>query len=126
MQAPAEPSANQGWPERGAVSKVRAPRRLLRPTASPGRCRPNEKLLLRPPDRALLPCPPIIEMSHHPKNGEVGRDDSAAERLNAAAEILEMASANRALLAELSVEERKRLLKAAGDIYCPDLNQRRR
>jgi NAD(P)-dependent dehydrogenase (short-subunit alcohol dehydrogenase family) len=48
------------------------------------------------------------------------------EQLKAAAEILEKAAANRALLAKLSVEERTRLLKAAGDIYCPDVKQRRR
>ncbi len=47
-------------------------------------------------------------------------------QLKAAAGILEQAAANRALLAELSVEERTRLLKAAGDIYCPDVAQRRR
>ena len=47
-------------------------------------------------------------MSHHPTNGEARQEGSAAERLKAAAEILEMASANRAMLAELSVEERKR------------------
>jgi len=47
-------------------------------------------------------------------------------QLKAAAEILEQAAANRALLAELSVAERTRLLKAAGDIYCPDVAQRRR
>jgi NAD(P)-dependent dehydrogenase (short-subunit alcohol dehydrogenase family) len=65
-------------------------------------------------------------MSHRPTNGEAGYDSSAVERLKAAAEILEMASANQALLAELSVEERRRLLKAAGDIYCPDVSARRR
>jgi NAD(P)-dependent dehydrogenase (short-subunit alcohol dehydrogenase family) len=48
------------------------------------------------------------------------------EQLQAAAEILEKAAANRALLAELSVEERTRLLTAAGKIYCPDVAQRRR
>jgi NAD(P)-dependent dehydrogenase (short-subunit alcohol dehydrogenase family) len=48
------------------------------------------------------------------------------EQLQAAAEILEKAVANRALLAELSVEERTRLLTAAGKIYCPDVVQRRR
>ena len=53
---------------------------------------------------------------HHP--------DLVAQ-LKAAAEILEKASANRALLSTLSQEERTRLLKAAGDIYCPDLTQRR-
>ena len=47
-------------------------------------------------------------------------------RLKAAAEILEQAAANRALLAQLTVEDRTRLLKAAGDIYCPDVAQRRR
>ena len=47
-------------------------------------------------------------------------------QLKAAAEILEQAAANRALLAKLTVEERTRLLKAAGDIYCPDVAQRRR
>ncbi|MEI8289245.1 MAG: SDR family oxidoreductase [Verrucomicrobiota bacterium] len=47
-------------------------------------------------------------------------------QLKAAAAILEQAAANRALLAELTVEERTRLLKAAGDIYCPDVAQRRR
>ncbi len=54
-------------------------------------------------------------------------DHSAlTKQLQAAAEILEKASANRALLAELSVEERTRLLTAAGKIYCPDVAQRRR
>jgi NAD(P)-dependent dehydrogenase (short-subunit alcohol dehydrogenase family) len=50
----------------------------------------------------------------------------SVEQLKAAAAILEQAAANRALLAKLSVEERTRLLKAAGDIYCPDVAQRRR
>ena len=54
---------------------------------------------------------------HHP--------DLVAQ-LKAASEILEKASANRALLSTLSQEERTRLLKAAGDIYCPDLTQRRK
>ena len=51
---------------------------------------------------------------------------AAIAQLKAAAEILEQASANRALLGALSEEERTRLLKAAGDIYCPDLTQRRK
>jgi NAD(P)-dependent dehydrogenase (short-subunit alcohol dehydrogenase family) len=50
----------------------------------------------------------------------------AIAQLKAAAAILEQASANRALLGALSEEERTRLLKAAGDIYCPDLTQRRK
>ena len=51
---------------------------------------------------------------------------SIAEQLKAAAALLEKAAANRALLAELSEEERTRLLTAAGNIYCPDLKERRR
>ena len=50
----------------------------------------------------------------------------ALAQLKAAADILEQASANRALLGALSQEERTRLLRAAGDIYCPDLTQRRK
>jgi NAD(P)-dependent dehydrogenase (short-subunit alcohol dehydrogenase family) len=53
-------------------------------------------------------------------------NSDAIAQLKAAAEILEQASANRALLGALSQEERTRLLKAAGDIYCPDLTQRRK
>jgi NAD(P)-dependent dehydrogenase (short-subunit alcohol dehydrogenase family) len=49
-----------------------------------------------------------------------------AAQLRAAAEVLERAAANRAVLAELSQEERTRLLKAAGDVYCPDVRARRR
>jgi len=58
-----------------------------------------------------------------PHSGE-GLD--AARQLRAAAEILERAAANRALLGQLSEAERTRLLKAAGEIYTPDLHQRRR
>ncbi len=54
------------------------------------------------------------------------KPESLATRLKAAAEILEMAVKDRALLAELSVADRTRLLTAAGDIYCPDLKERRR
>ena len=51
--------------------------------------------------------------------------DVAAE-LRAAAELLEKVAANRGLLAALPVAERTRLLKAAGDIYAPDVRERRR
>jgi NAD(P)-dependent dehydrogenase (short-subunit alcohol dehydrogenase family) len=50
----------------------------------------------------------------------------SAAQLKAAAEILEKAVGNRALLGELSEAERTRLLTAAGAIYCPDVNERRR
>jgi NAD(P)-dependent dehydrogenase (short-subunit alcohol dehydrogenase family) len=52
--------------------------------------------------------------------------NTLSAQLKAAAALLEKAAANRALLAALSVEDRTRLLKAAGDIYCPDVAQRRR
>ncbi len=51
---------------------------------------------------------------------------SLPERLRAAVELLEQVARNRALLAGLSVAERTRLLQAAGDIYSPDVSERRR
>jgi NAD(P)-dependent dehydrogenase (short-subunit alcohol dehydrogenase family) len=63
---------------------------------------------------------------HHHNNGGAGKNDPSAAQLKAAAEILEKVVGNRALLAELSEEERTRLLTAAGAIYCPDVNERRR
>jgi NAD(P)-dependent dehydrogenase (short-subunit alcohol dehydrogenase family) len=46
-------------------------------------------------------------------------------QLKAATELLEQAAANRALLAGLSDAEHTRLMKAAGDLYCPDVSRRR-
>ncbi len=63
---------------------------------------------------------------HPHDDGTAKKTDSLSAQLKAAAELLEKAAANRALLAQLSVEDRTRLLKAAGDIYCPDVAQRRR
>ena len=66
-------------------------------------------------------------MSVQPKSHTEAKSAAVlAERLKAAAEILEKAAANRALLAGLSEKERMRLLKAAGEIYCPDVTARRR
>jgi NAD(P)-dependent dehydrogenase (short-subunit alcohol dehydrogenase family) len=66
-------------------------------------------------------------MSVQPKNHNETKSAAAlAERLKAAAELLETIAGNRALLAGVSEEERMRLLKAAGEIYCPDVNARRR
>ena len=48
------------------------------------------------------------------------------EQLRAAAELLEKVAGNRTVLMELSAEERTRLVKAAGDVYCPDTRERRR
>ena len=57
---------------------------------------------------------------NHDHNGEL------TAQLKAAAALLEKVAGNRALLASLSVEERPRLLRAAGDIFSPDVNERRR
>jgi NAD(P)-dependent dehydrogenase (short-subunit alcohol dehydrogenase family) len=51
---------------------------------------------------------------------------SLVEQLRATAQLLERVAADRALLAALSLEERTRLLTAAGEIYCPDVRERRR
>ncbi len=52
--------------------------------------------------------------------------DSVAERLRAATEALEAVVGDRTLLGSLSVEERTRLLSAAGDVFNPDVVTRRR
>ena len=52
--------------------------------------------------------------------------NGAAERLKAAADVLEEIVADRSLLRELPLEERTRLLAAAGDVHNPDVVQRRR
>jgi len=49
-----------------------------------------------------------------------------SDRLKAAAELLESIAGNRALLAEMSEEERTRLLSAAGRVSRPDAGDRRR
>lgn len=53
-------------------------------------------------------------------------EPSLSEQLKAAADLLERVIRDRALLAALPVEERTRLLKVAGDVFCPDVNERRR
>ncbi len=65
-------------------------------------------------------------MNANTASAAAGQVDSLAERLRAAIEVLELAAANQALLAPLSVEEQMRLTKAAGDLYCPDVKDRRR
>ncbi len=48
------------------------------------------------------------------------------QRLAAAAELLEAVAGNRGLLAELSKDERQRFIRAAGDVFCPDVSARRK
>ena len=67
-----------------------------------------------------------VNHSKMPVNSEANPCAASVEQLKAAAAVLEAAAANRALLAALTVEERTRLLTAAGEIYCPDLKERRR
>jgi NAD(P)-dependent dehydrogenase (short-subunit alcohol dehydrogenase family) len=62
-------------------------------------------------------------MSVQPNNSE---KDSLAAELKAATKILELAAGDRAVLAELSVAERTRLLTAAREIFSPDMRERRR
>src|SRR4051794_19372241 len=52
--------------------------------------------------------------------------EEAAERLRQATEALESVVRDRGLLRALSLEERTRFLTAAGDVYNPDVVQRRR
>jgi len=49
-----------------------------------------------------------------------------AARLRTATAILEALVEDRGLLAQLSPEERTRLLQAAGQVFCPDTADRRR
>jgi len=65
----------------------------------------------------MSPQKPIIKKSDHAQ---------LAAQLRAAAELLEQAAANREVLRHLSQDERTRLLKAAGDVYCPDVRARRK
>jgi NAD(P)-dependent dehydrogenase (short-subunit alcohol dehydrogenase family) len=53
-------------------------------------------------------------------------EPALVQRLKDAAELLESVARNRELLAGISEPERMRLLKAAGEVYCPDVAQRRR
>jgi NAD(P)-dependent dehydrogenase (short-subunit alcohol dehydrogenase family) len=48
------------------------------------------------------------------------------ERVRAATKMLEALAADESMLAGISVQERARLLEAAGQVYCPDVRIRRR
>ena len=50
----------------------------------------------------------------------------SAEDLKYAVELLEKIAGDRALLAALPEEDRTRLVQAAGEVFCPDLHERRR
>jgi NAD(P)-dependent dehydrogenase (short-subunit alcohol dehydrogenase family) len=66
-------------------------------------------------------------MSAHSPHPDFTPDPAAlAERLKSALELLEAVALQRTLLMGLTEEERNRLHKVAGEIYCPDLKARRR
>ncbi|MFT5192388.1 MAG: NAD(P)-dependent dehydrogenase (short-subunit alcohol dehydrogenase family) [Verrucomicrobiales bacterium] len=54
------------------------------------------------------------------------RPSQTAARLRDAMEALESIVADRTLLNDMPAEERQRLITAAGDVFCPDVTQRRR
>ena len=58
--------------------------------------------------------------------GEISEKTDLIAKLQAATKLLESVSRDRALLHQLSVEDRTRLLTVAGEVYCPDVAQRRR
>jgi NAD(P)-dependent dehydrogenase (short-subunit alcohol dehydrogenase family) len=60
-----------------------------------------------------------------PGDGSTDPEASSAS-LKAMLQWLERVAEDRALMAELTVEERTRLLTAAGQVFCPDLQERRR
>lgn len=61
-----------------------------------------------------------------PTENPVPADPALIEKLRAATELLETVAANRALLAQMELPDRVRLLQAAGNIYAPDVRERRR
>src|SRR5215210_927418 len=65
-------------------------------------------------------------MSAAPNNGWFDSSSPDAERLRALTAALEEIVRDRSLLGALTVEERTRLVRAAGDVHEPDLVQRRR
>lgn len=54
------------------------------------------------------------------------QQNSIAERVREATALLESLSKEARLLSDVSEEERTRLMRAAGDVYCPDVRTRRR
>jgi NAD(P)-dependent dehydrogenase (short-subunit alcohol dehydrogenase family) len=59
------------------------------------------------------------------QESEESAGGDVADQLRAATKLLEKLAANRDLMRGLSGEERARLMNAAGDVFCPDLDQRR-
>ncbi len=74
-----------------------------------------------------MPTGPLQKSDDHDavQAGETDVSELATQ-LRAAADLLEKVAANRTLILSLPIEERTRLLRAAGDVYCPEPLERRR
>jgi NAD(P)-dependent dehydrogenase (short-subunit alcohol dehydrogenase family) len=57
---------------------------------------------------------------------KITENTALLDRIPSLIELLELINGDRALLAQLSPEDRMRLIEAAGRVYCPDVGQRRR
>ena len=55
----------------------------------------------------------------------MAHDDELVASLRAATELLESVNGDRTLLDALTADERIRLVNAAGDVFCPDVEDRR-
>lgn len=58
--------------------------------------------------------------------GAAPQHETLAEQLKAATALLKSVAGNRALMVGLSTDERRELISAAGEVYCPDIVERRR
>jgi NAD(P)-dependent dehydrogenase (short-subunit alcohol dehydrogenase family) len=85
-----------------------------------GRVLVNSARLASPKSKPVAAAPP------RPANNGKGDGAASPDQLRAAAALLETVAGNRTLLMELSAADRQRLVKAAGDVYCPDTRARRR
>ena len=60
-----------------------------------------------------------------PKAPVVSEGADFSKRVQTAVELLEAVMADRTLLSGFSDEERSRLMRAAGEVYCPDVTARK-
>src|SRR6188508_543918 len=79
----------------------------------------------RPPPTTFSSTRPGSRRRYPPRMA-ADEENGVAERLKAVADVLEEIVADRSLLKELPLEERTRLLAAAGDVHNPDVVARRR
>jgi len=66
----------------------------------------------------------VVPIAHR-RIPELVPDDDLIARLRAATELLESVAVDRSPLDSLSDDERIRFLNAAGDVFCPDVDERR-